>query len=443
MLHEVRISPQPSSPTETSPVSDIKKRLERIADIHDNLKRTYDQTRSKIRTIAALALPTGPPETTPSISRKLAWSLPTRNQFETMTPNPKPSQTPLGGPPLPAPPPGPLPRLPQNPNPIGEDEEPLQGKEPPIFEGDRQKTDHFLHELRLYQFVNAMHPVMVNPWQKVAHALTYVSGPNVYEWKRSAENWILSIPAPSAPNKTVYEDFEEEFIESWTDTNESHRATTALDKLRMKDEKINEYITTFAELARKALYHEDDPAVLEKFKSGLPLELLEPCMHHDDPRSWEAWTRSARMRQAILTSLRAHRTDMMQRSPSPMKVCTPTPFLTPPPTPMEIDKLYMIPARRQSTSLKDEEKRKGLCHLCKGHGHIQRHCPKKIPEQPARIAHTQTAPLVADQGMKRPRSPTMDGDDVLHYLKKTTPENRNKLVAELMKPTTRQDFSLA
>ena len=90
---------------------------------------------------------------------------------------------------------------------------------------------------------------MMNPWQKVAHALTYVSGPNVYEWKRSAENWILSIPAPSAPNKTIYEDFEEEFIESWTDMNKSHRATMALDKLRMKDEKIDEYIATFAKLA--------------------------------------------------------------------------------------------------------------------------------------------------------------------------------------------------
>ena len=80
----------------------------------------------------------------------------------------------------------------------------------------------------------------------------------------------------------------------------------------MKDENVDEYITTFAELARKALYHEDDPAVLEKFKSGLPLELLEPCMHHDNPRTWEAWTRSTRARQAILTSLKAHQTDTTQ-----------------------------------------------------------------------------------------------------------------------------------
>ena len=400
MLHEARIPPRPLSPTETSPVDDIKKRLERITDIHDNLKRSYDQTRSKIRTIAAPTPPTGPPKTTPSISRKLAWSLPTQGQFGTTTPNPKPLQKPFGGPPPPAPPPGPPPQPPQNPNPMGTNDEPLQGKKPPVFDGNRQKTDHFLHELRLYQFTNAMHPIMMNPWQKVAHALTYVNGPSIYEWKRSAENWILSIPAPSAPNKTIYDDFEEEFVRSWTDTNEPHQAATDLDKLRMKGEDIDEYITTFTELARKALYHEDDPAVLEKFKSGLPLELLEPCMHHDDPQSWEAWTKSARTRQAILTSLKAHQINTTRQSPSPTEVCIPTPLSTPPSTPMEIDKMYTIPARRRSPSPKDEEKRKGLCHLCKEHGHIQRHCPKKTLEQPARAARMQTIPLTVDQGTK-------------------------------------------
>ena len=185
---------------------------------------------------------------------------------------------------------------------------------------------------------------MTNPWQKVAHALTYVNGPNIYEWKRSAENWILSIPAPSAPNRTIYDNFEEEFIESWTDTNEPYQATTDLDKLRMQHNNVDEYITRFAGLARKVLYHENDPAVLEKFKLGLPLELLEPCMHHDDPQNWEAWTRSARARQAILTSLKAHQIDTTQRPPSPIKVCSPTPPSTPFPVPMEVDKMYTIPA---------------------------------------------------------------------------------------------------
>ena len=59
------------------------------------------------------------------------------------------------------------------------------------------------------------------------------------------------------------------------------------------------------------------------------------------------------------------------------------------------------------------------------------------------MAHTRVVPLVADQGMKRPRSPTVDGDDILRYLKRTTPENRNEVAAGLMKFTTHQDFSPA
>ena len=93
----------------------------------------------------------------------------------------------------------------------------------------------------------------------------------------------MSIPTPSAPTCTIYDDFEEEFIESWTNTNEPYRAAAELDKLRINHDDIDTYITCFAELAHKALYHEDDPAILEKFKAGLPLELLEKCMHHDNP----------------------------------------------------------------------------------------------------------------------------------------------------------------
>jgi hypothetical protein len=37
----------------------------------------------------------------------------------------------------------------------------------------------------------------------------------------------------------------------------------------------------------------------------------------------------------------------------------------------------------------------------------------------------------------------MNSDDVLCYLKRTTPENRDRVAVELMKPSTHQDFSLA
>jgi hypothetical protein len=143
-----------------------------------------------------------PADTTspPSVSKTLAWKLPKRDQFGT-TPTPiqrhfkipkrSPSPPPPRGPSPPCPPTPPSPSfrgsspgpLPPQPNPILGDEESLQGKEPTTFDRDRQKTDGFLHEVRLYQFVNATHPIMTNPWQKTTHALTYMDGPEIYEWK--------------------------------------------------------------------------------------------------------------------------------------------------------------------------------------------------------------------------------------------------------------------
>jgi hypothetical protein len=147
----------------------------------------------------------------------------------------------------------------------------------------------------------------------------------------------------------VYDNFEFAFIESWTDTNEPYHAAAELNQLQMQDNDVDTYITVFAELACKALYHEDDPAVLEKFKSGLPLELLEPCMHHDNPRNWEAWTQSACKRQAILTSIKTHRPIEPSRTPSPMEHYSSSPPSSDSPVPMEIDKMYTIPMRRTTS----------------------------------------------------------------------------------------------
>jgi hypothetical protein len=123
-------------------------------------------------------------------------------------------------PPLPPPQaPPPNPNIPQIPG-GGFDDDILQGKEPPLFDGNRLKTNMFIHELKLYQFVNATHLIMTDPACRVAHALTYLTGTEIYEWKRSMEIWIMSNPVPRPPYLTTYDKFEHDFIEAWTDTNE-------------------------------------------------------------------------------------------------------------------------------------------------------------------------------------------------------------------------------
>ena len=66
----------------------------------------------------------------------------------------------------PAPPPAPNPpNAPQNippvPQPQGDDLR-LEGREPPVFTGNRTTTDAFIHELKLYQFLNSDHPLIAN-----------------------------------------------------------------------------------------------------------------------------------------------------------------------------------------------------------------------------------------------------------------------------------------
>jgi Retrotransposon gag protein len=333
------------------------------------------------------------------------------------------------------------------------DDEPLQGREPSTFNGNRSKSDEFMHELKLYQFLNDTHPIIRDEHRRVAHALGYIQGISTFEWKRGHENWIMTRPIPRPPFLNVWDEFESDFLQDWEDVNAPHRAAAELDKLRMIDDDIDTYITRFAELARKALYHEDDPAVLDKFRAGLPLGLLEACAHHDEPRNWDAWTKSTRTRQAILTSIKGCRQTEQppERPPSPMTIYLPTPPRSPSPKPMAVDVIktarYVPPHRRSAQkpteTTNERAHRLGLCHLCGKQGHIQRYCPTKVVEALKPIMHAKAAtssPLAAGQGLKRSRSPTTTQEEVLRYLKRQTPTERNETVVALMQVDGRKGF---
>ena len=91
----------------------------------------------------------------------------------------------------------------------------LEGKEPTIFARDRARADEFMHELKLYQFLNANASLMQDPYQKVAHTLTFIQGAAVAEWKRSVENWVMRRPIPTPPHVDIWDEFEQDFIQDW------------------------------------------------------------------------------------------------------------------------------------------------------------------------------------------------------------------------------------
>jgi hypothetical protein len=161
--------------------------------------------------------------------------------------------------------------------------------------------------------------------------------------------------------------------------------------------------------------------------------------------------KSAHVRQAILTSLKAHQTDTHeQQFTSPMQAMPPTPSTTPPPKPMQCDKVstYVVPAQRNQKleTEKQCERCQGLCHKCGGKRHIKRCCPKSLMRGLKPITHVRAAPsipLVKDQGWRQPREPEMTPQSVVDWLLKQTPENRDKLMVALVHQPNRRDFYLA
>jgi hypothetical protein len=304
-----------------------------------------------------------------------------------------------------------------------------------------------MHELKLYQFLNSTAPVMTDPYQKVAHALTFIQGSAVAEWKRSVENWVMRRPIPTPPHVDVWEEFEQDFIQDWDDTNAHYKAAAELDKLKMEGSNIDHYITKFAELARKAQYHEDDPAVLEKFKHGLLVRLLEASMNHDQPANWEQWKLSTRKQQAILTSIEPHRQAFFAKKKK-------KPFFSRN-NKGEFNPRRGGPSNAMDTSAsllkavteadKERYKKEGRCFFCGAQGHVSRSCSKKTnaPSKPtlAKLA------IMTEDNTPTPsitsQTTALMQENVLNFLRDLPTDEYQQMAEAWGKLTTEEDFSQA
>ena len=67
------------------------------------------------------------------------------------------------------------------------------GKDPPLFEGQREKADTFMNEVEKYLALNYDVMGFNSPKKKVALVLTFMQGPEVEEWTRGMLQWIQQI----------------------------------------------------------------------------------------------------------------------------------------------------------------------------------------------------------------------------------------------------------
>jgi hypothetical protein len=110
----------------------------------------------------------------------------------------------------------------------------------------------FIDQLRAYFRLNHRVPAYQSFLTRIALTLTLIQGPLVQEWVRHPGDW-LDRQDPLIDNiQGVWEQFEQQFLTTFTDTQRDQRARNQLESLKMKWPKINQYTMDFTRLMREA-----------------------------------------------------------------------------------------------------------------------------------------------------------------------------------------------
>src|SRR5712672_2939219 len=185
----------------------------------------------------------------------------------------------------------------------------LSGVPPPVFNGDREKSKHFLDKFMSYEIVNRDARQFTIPYLKVALCLSYLNGPKVDAWARQQRLWLKSrhkqdgIPMT---DKSLWEDFELMFRTAFTDQDARLTTYQKLNDLRMQGSDIDSYIADFDRLIEEAGYSKYDMGVMIKFKEGLQPSLLREILIHNipAPQTLVDWHQKARERQTVYKELK-------------------------------------------------------------------------------------------------------------------------------------------
>jgi len=118
----------------------------------------------------------------------------------------------------------------------------LSGVPPPIFNGDRDKSEHFLDKFMSYKIVNGDARQFTVPYLKTALCLSYFNGPKVDAWARQQCLWLKQRHKQDGvpmTDKSLWEDFELMFRTAYTDQDAKLTAFQKLSELRMQGSDID------------------------------------------------------------------------------------------------------------------------------------------------------------------------------------------------------------
>jgi len=162
----------------------------------------------------------------------------------------------------------------------------MMGQPPPIFLGDRTKADDFVDQVQGYLRLNHDVTGFNSPIKKIAFMLSHIQGSETNAWKRDMGNMLDGLN-PAVDNiPLLWEQFLQEFRVQFQDTQRGNRARTQIESHRMKFPKIDQYISSFEELARTAGYTQGDEATTHYFVKGLSPSVMIDTMKPPVPLTY-------------------------------------------------------------------------------------------------------------------------------------------------------------
>jgi len=132
----------------------------------------------------------------------------------------------------------------------------LSGVPPPIFNGDRDKSELFLDKFMSYEIVNGDSRQFTTPFLKVALCLSYMNGPKIDSWARHRRLWLKAQKdaGVSMMDRSLWDDFEADFRRAYADQDAKLTAYQKLNELRMHGSDIDSYVAEFDRLIDEAGY---------------------------------------------------------------------------------------------------------------------------------------------------------------------------------------------
>ena len=185
----------------------------------------------------------------------------------------------------------------------------LEGNPPDRFNGNHSCTCHFLTQFCQFMLMNDGATIAQNDIKKCTYFLSLLKGPQVEGWSEAKYDWLdtikrdLRLLMGCTPWVVMICDF----LDAFTDFTESEKAQNQLRQLKMREGKIDDYVTTFERLAHRTGIDLDDPSNMHTFAQGLPGPLVKTIICQDDLQNYVQWQEAAQRQQRSYLKIQTYK----------------------------------------------------------------------------------------------------------------------------------------